>query len=278
MSTSSPAGQSNGLTLMAVHAHPDDEVLGTGGVLAAYAGQGVRTVLVTCTNGEQGDGPGGVKPGEPGHDAAQVAAVRLAEVRESAELLGVSHLELLGYRDSGMVGWAANADSGVFCNVPLAESSERIAGLMRQYRPQVVVTYDENGGYGHPDHIQTHRAAVAAAESTGIPAKFYYSAVSRSGFVQIRDQLQARGIDVGSLGVPDDFGVPDGAITTEVDVSAYLGPKREALAAHASQTENFFLKLLPEDIVDLVLSGESFTLRSAPAGMTREDDLFAGLR
>src|ERR1700678_419764 len=95
MSTSSPAGQSNGLTLMAVHAHPEDEVLGTGGVLAAYAGQGVRTVLVTCTNGEQGDGPGGVKPGEPGHDAAQVAAVRLAEVRESAELLGVSHLELL---------------------------------------------------------------------------------------------------------------------------------------------------------------------------------------
>ncbi|WP_372509140.1 PIG-L deacetylase family protein [Actinomadura madurae] len=93
------------LTLMAVHAHPDDEVLSTGGILARYAAEGVRTVLVTCTNGEQGDGPGGVKPGEPGHDAEEVARRRLAELRESAGLLDIGHLELLGYRDSGMPGW-----------------------------------------------------------------------------------------------------------------------------------------------------------------------------
>ncbi len=98
------------LTLMAVHAHPDDEVLGTGGLLARSAAEGIRTVLVTCTNGEQGDDSGGLKPGEPGHDAEEVARRRLAEVRESSGLLDIAHLELLGYRDSGMDGWSTNDD------------------------------------------------------------------------------------------------------------------------------------------------------------------------
>jgi LmbE family N-acetylglucosaminyl deacetylase len=273
-----PARSSNGLTLMAVHAHPDDEVLGTGGVFVRYAEEGVRTVLVTCTNGEQGDGPGGVKPGEPGHDAAEVVATRLAELRKSVAHLEVSDVELLGYRDSGMVGWAANADPGVFCNVPLAEPAERIAALMRKYRPQVLVTYDANGNYGHPDHIQAHRAAVAAAEATGIPGKFYYTAVPKSAFARLRDALVASGANVEELDIPDDFGTPDEEITTEIDVSAYVECKREALAAHGSQTENSFFTRLPDDVVTLALSYESFTLRSAPSGLVRENDLFAGLR
>ncbi len=273
-----PARSASRLTLMAVHAHPDDEVLGTGGVFVRYAEEGVRTVLVTCTNGEQGDGPGGVKPGEPGHDAAEVVATRLAELRKSVSYLGVSDVALLGYRDSGMVGWAANADPGVFCNVPLAEPAERIAALMRKYRPQVVVTYDANGNYGHPDHIQAHRAAVAAAEATGIPAKFYYSAVPKSAFARLRDALVASGANIEELDIPDDFGTPDEEITTEIDVSAYVECKREALAAHGSQTENSFFTRLPDDVVTLALSYESFTLRSAPSGLARENDLFAGLR
>jgi LmbE family N-acetylglucosaminyl deacetylase len=273
-----PTRSSNGLTLMAVHAHPDDEVLGTGGVFVRYAEEGARTVLVTCTNGEQGDGPGGVKPGEPGHNAAEVVATRLAELRKSVAYLEVSDVELLGYRDSGMVGWAANADPGVFCNVPLAEPAERIAALMRQYRPQVVVTYDANGNYGHPDHIQAHRAAVAAAEATGIPAKFYYSAVPKSAFARLRDALVASGANIEELDIPEDFGTPDEEITTEIDVSAYVERKREALAAHGSQTENSFFTRLPDEVVTLALSYESFTLRSAPSGLPRENDLFAGLR
>jgi LmbE family N-acetylglucosaminyl deacetylase len=273
-----PARTRNGLTLMAVHAHPDDEVLGTGGVFARYSEEGVRTVLVVCTNGEQGDGPGGLKPGEPGHDAASVAATRSAELDQSVSYLGVSDVELLGYRDSGMAGWSANADPGVFCNVPLAEPAERVAALMRQYRPQVVVTYDENGNYGHPDHIQAHRVAVAAAEATGIPVKFYYSAVPKSAFRRLRAALEASGEDIDEIGVPDDFGTPDEMITTEVDVSAYAERKLAALAAHGSQTENSFFTRLPDDIVTLTLSHESFVLRSAPEGLAREGDLFAGLR
>ncbi len=273
-----PARSSSGLTLMAVHAHPDDEVLGTGGVFVRYSEEGVRTVLVTCTNGEQGDGPGGAKPGDPGHDSAEVVATRLAELHKSVAYLEVSDVELLGYRDSGMVGWAANADPAVFCNVPLAEPAERIAALMRKYRPQVVVTYDANGNYGHPDHIQAHRAAIAAAEATGIPAKFYYSAVPKSAFARLRDALVASGAGIDELGIPDDFGTPDEEITTEIDVSAFVERKRDALAAHGSQTENSFFTRLPDDVVTLALSYESFTLRSAPRGLARENDLFAGLR
>jgi LmbE family N-acetylglucosaminyl deacetylase len=283
--TASPAARlanvekNNELTLMAVHAHPDDEAIGTGGILARYSAEGVRTVLVTCTNGEQGDATGGAKPGEPGHDPAVVAATRLAELHKAVEYLGVDHLELLGYRDSGMVGWSANTDPGVFSNVPVPEAAERVAALMRKYRPQVVVTYDENGNYGHPDHIQAHRVAVAAAESTGIPAQFYYTAISRSGWEQTRQALQESGTVIEGIDqLPPDFGTPDDQITTVVDVAGYVDQKLRALTAHASQTDNFFLTRLPADILNMVLSREYFILRSVPPGPTQEDDLFAGLR
>src|SRR4051812_14673905 len=120
------------LTLMAVHAHPDDEVLGTGGILARYAAEGIQTVLVTCTNGEQGDGPGGVKPGADGHDQDAVAAQRLRELQDSAAHLGVAHVELLGYRDSGMAGWATNHAPDAFANVPFDEVTAKLAALMRR--------------------------------------------------------------------------------------------------------------------------------------------------
>src|SRR6201999_4199036 len=110
----------------AVHAHPDDEASSTGGVLATYSDQGIRTVVVTCTNGEYGDAPGGIKPGQDGHDGQAVAQLRLAELRQAVKILGVSDLETLGYRDSGMEEWAYKADPEAFCNVPLAEVAGRI--------------------------------------------------------------------------------------------------------------------------------------------------------
>src|ERR1700722_19521818 len=106
------------LTLMAVHAHPDDEATGTGGLLAKCAAEGIRTVLVTCTDGECGDGPGGVKPGEPGHDPAAVAAVRKTELEASCRVLKISDLEMLGYADSGMMGWPQNEAPGSFWTTP----------------------------------------------------------------------------------------------------------------------------------------------------------------
>jgi LmbE family N-acetylglucosaminyl deacetylase len=267
------------LTLMAVHAHPDDEVLSTGGLLARCGDEGIRTVLVTCTNGEAGDDPDGLKPADPGHDAEGVARLRLSELRESARLLGVDHVELLGYRDSGMVGWDTNEHPEAFSNVPVEEAAGRLATLMYQYRPQVVVTYDETGGYGHPDHIQAHRIAVAAADSTGVPAKLYYTAVPRSGVVQLMEHLRSTGMDVGAFDVPDDIGVPDEVITSVVDVSAYVDRKRKALEAHASQGENIFILRLEEEARHMVLGSEMFIRQMSRVTVPdREDDLFAGLR
>jgi LmbE family N-acetylglucosaminyl deacetylase len=160
-------------TLMAVHAHPDDEGIQTGGVLALAARQGHKTVLVTCTNGEMGDSPDGLKPESEGHDSSATSELRLRELREAAGLLSITDLELLGYRDSGMMGWPQNKDPDAFWNQPLEDAAARLAELMERHRPDVVITYDDNGLYGHPDHIQAHRATLAAAEQTGIPKKFY---------------------------------------------------------------------------------------------------------
>jgi LmbE family N-acetylglucosaminyl deacetylase len=160
-------------TLMAVHAHPDDEGIQTGGVLAMYASRGIKTVLVTCTNGEMGDSPDGLKPDKDGHDTAATSELRLSELREAARALSIGSLELLGYRDSGMMGWPQNDDPASFWRVPLDEATARIAALMERHQPEVVITYDANGLYGHPDHIQASRATFAAAERTGIPQKVY---------------------------------------------------------------------------------------------------------
>ncbi|GLW11040.1 GlcNAc-PI de-N-acetylase [Microtetraspora sp. NBRC 13810] len=265
--------------MMAVHAHPDDEVIGTGGILARYAAEGVRTVLVTCTDGGQGDGPGGVKPGEPGHDEAAVAERRMVELRESVEHLGIAHLELLGHKDSGMVGWPANTAPGAFAEVPVERAAARLAELMEHYRPQVVVTYDENGGYGHPDHIQAHRIAVAAAELTGIPDKLYYVAVPRARFHELFEAMRVAGVGPEDFELPDDFGTPDELITSVVDVAPFVEQKVKALRAHESQGDSIFFLRLPEEIQHRAFSQESFVrhLCRVPAP-DHEDDLFAGLR
>ncbi|GAB1820585.1 PIG-L family deacetylase [Herbidospora sp. RD11066] len=268
------------LTLMAVHAHPDDEVMTTGGVFAHYAAQGVRTVLVTCTNGEQGDGPGGVKPGQPGHDEEAVAKLRLTELRESAAHLGISDVEPLGYRDSGMDGWDGNSHERAFANVPVDEAAERVAELMRKYRPQVVVTYDENGGYGHPDHIQAHRVAARAVELSGVPAKFYYAATTLSSMQAAYDGMVAAGMDVSEWQGFEEWCTPDDKVNAVIDTSAYVGHKAKAIGAHASQGDSAFFLGLPPDTQHLMFSEEAFTLvsSSVPAHDGVEDDLFHGLR
>src|ERR1700760_1333009 len=132
------------LTLMAVHAHPDDEASG-GGILATYADQGIQTILVTCTNGEFGDAPGGIKPGEDGHDTEMVAQIRLAELPEAAKILNDSEPETLRYHDSPMGEWDFKNPPEAFCTIPIATVAERIGGLMATSQPQVLVTYDDQG-------------------------------------------------------------------------------------------------------------------------------------
>jgi LmbE family N-acetylglucosaminyl deacetylase len=280
------------LTLMAVHAHPDDEATSTGGVLARYAHEGVRTVLVTCTDGSCGDGPGGVKPGDAGHDRDEVVRIRTAELQRACELLGVTHLELLGYRDSGMMGWPTNDAPGAFWRMDVDEAAAPLVALMERYRPQVVVTYDANGFYGHPDHIMAHRIATAAAETSGIPSKLYHTAVPRSALPEFAAALREAGIDPpmasdreegrfspGDEGDEPPFGTPDELITTSVDVAEWAPTKLAALAAHGSQAENIFFLQMGEDLYARFFGTEVFVRAADRSGApVPEDDLFAGLR
>jgi LmbE family N-acetylglucosaminyl deacetylase len=265
---------------MAVHAHPDDEALGTGGILARYADEGVRTVLVTCTNGELGDAPGGVKPGDPAHDEDVVVPLRRQELEASCRALGISDLELLGYHDSGMEGWAQNDAPGSFWNTPVAEAGHRLAELMRHYRPQVVVTYDENGFYGHPDHIQANRITLAAIAECGIPEKLYYTAVPRSAIRTLGEAVAAAGLEGPGAGEDDaDFGTPDELITTTVDCTAVAARKYASLAAHASQSDNIFFLRMGEELFSNIMRTESFIrVQDSTGSPLPEDDLFAGLR
>src|SRR3954464_12362490 len=191
------------LTLMAVHAHPDDESSSTGGVWARYADEGIRTVVVTCTNGELGDAPGGIKPGDEGHDEGEVARIRLGELERACETLGVAHLELLGYHDSGMVDWQYKDRPDVFCNVAVDDAAERLSSLFEQFEPDVVVTYDELGGYDHPDHIHASRVAMAAVPRTRSPRKADFTACRRSMFERFRAILEEQGADVSQFPQPD---------------------------------------------------------------------------
>jgi LmbE family N-acetylglucosaminyl deacetylase len=271
---------------MAVHAHPDDEASSTGGILARYGAEGVRVVLVTCTDGSCGDGPGGVKPGQPGHDRDEVAALRATELQASCDVLGVDHLELLGYRDSGMMGWAENDAPGSFWSTPVEEGAARLAGLIEQYRPQVVVTYDPNGFYGHPDHIQAHRITMAAVASTGIPAKVYWPTIPRSRLAEFGRLLREAGTDGASGSDPDGpvggeggpQGSPDEDIAAWIDVSAYTDRQLAALAAHASQEENIFFLRLDRAVFAKLMGQEAFLRAFDTTGAAvPEDDLFAGI-
>ena len=272
------------LTLMAVHAHPDDEASSTGGVLATYSEQGIRTVVVICTNGEFGDAPGGVKPGQDGHDAQTVAQLRLAELRESAKILRVSDLETLGYHDSGMPDWDYKDEPEAFCNIPLAVVAGRVGALIERYRPRVVVSYDPEGPYQHPDHVHAARAAAAAVRDTGIPSKFYLTAMRPSDWQKIWAALRELGEDV-----PDRRNVTpemrarmaetEARITTTIDIRPVLPRKRDALFAHSSQIQESWFSKIPADIAEAAFGRESFIRASDSTGAPLpEDDLFAGLR
>jgi LmbE family N-acetylglucosaminyl deacetylase len=267
-------------TLVAVHAHPDDEVISTGGILARYADEGVRTVVITCTDGSQGFGPGGVLPGEPGHDRDAVAETRRAELERSCSILGVAHLEVLGYRDSGMMGWAANSESDAFMNVGVEHAAAAVAGLLARYEPQIVVTYDDNGGYGHPDHIQTHRVVMAALEQSGAVSKLYFTARSESHarrMLELRQRLQ---VDVrpGRPRRATPMGIPESMITTVVETRPVLDRKRAALHAHASQlADTVWVKVPDEDFADL-FGQETFVRALDRTGAPLpETDLYDGL-
>jgi LmbE family N-acetylglucosaminyl deacetylase len=283
------------LTFLAVHAHPDDEASSTGGVFRLLANQRVRTVLVTCTRGEFGDAPGGIKPEEEGHDADDVAEVRQAELDKAVEVLGISRSVRLGYRDSGMMGWPQNEDPASFWATPVNEAAERLALILMEERPQVVVTYNQHGFYGHPDHIQAHRITVSALSLIDYEPTLYYNAIPNSVMAIMRERWEreereqreadaAKGIErpaESEMSEEDiiEMGTPDDQIGAAIDVSSVTDAKYDALAAHHSQiAESFWMKMSREEFKK-AMGTEWFVRVTNPKGLSGTvTDVFAGYR
>jgi mycothiol conjugate amidase Mca len=286
--------QDQPLTLMAVHAHPDDETIAGGGVLARYAAEGFKTVLVTATRGEEGEIHDSTLDTEQVRH--RLAEIRTQELTRAADILGISELYFLGYRDSGMAGTPENDNPHNFHNASPDEAASRLVRLIRQTRPHVLITYDEHGGYGHPDHVAAHRITLAAFDAAGDPRKYpaqglppwqpqklYYAVFPRSQVRRIAELLRERGLPVPFEDSDTDFetiGVPDERISTRVDVRDYLMQKRAAMRAHQTQipADNIFLSM-PDEMAREVLGVETFVLARTLVPVSGvEVDLFTGLR
>lgn len=283
------------LTFLAVHAHPDDEASSSGGLYRLLADQGVRTVLVTCTNGECGDAPDGAKPDASHHDGDEVAAIRAVELDNAVKILGISRLVRLGYRDSGMKGWPQNDDPESFWATPVEVAAAKLADVLMEERPQVIMTYNEHGFYGHPDHIQAHRITLAALEMIDFEPTLYFNAIPASVMVHWRARWEqedreraeadaAKGIvrepDVSDLDEEEfEMGTPDDQISATIDISEVNGAKFDALEAHVSQiADSFWMKMGRERFIETMRT-EWFVRVTNPKDLEGNfDDIFTGYR
>ena len=279
---------------MLVHAHPDDESIGTGATMAKYAAEGSGVTLVTCTLGELGE----IIPPDLAHLAWDrdntLGEYRIGELAAACAALGVKDHHFLGgpghWHDSGMMGTPSNDWDGAFWRADVDEAAGLLVEIIEDVRPQVLVTYDSNGFYGHPDHIQAHRVAWRAFEmSNGLVSKFYATAVPKSvlaeGIELVREAGGSAGSEFESVESVDDlpFGVPDEQVTTMIDASDYLDAKLAAMRAHASQIavdSPFFA--LSDGVGQRAFGHEYYTLLAGPRGQGggvngRESDLFAGI-
>ncbi|MET7574866.1 N-acetyl-1-D-myo-inositol-2-amino-2-deoxy-alpha-D-glucopyranoside deacetylase [Streptomyces sp. NPDC005492] len=279
-----------GRRLLLVHAHPDDESINNGATMAKYAAEGAHVTLVTCTLGEHGE----VIPPALRHlSGSDLAAERERELTAAMKALGVADHGFLGgagwYQDSGMMGTPDNDDPACFWQADVDEAAGHLVEVIRESRPQVLITYDPDGGYGHPDHIQAHRVAMRAAElaaDAGHPiAKVYWNRVPRpvveEGFARLRAALPD--LPFAEAAAVDDVpGVVDGErITAAIDGSAYAAAKTAAMRAHATQIEvapdqPYFV--LSNYLAQPILTTEYYELVQGEAGgPTPETDLFEGL-
>jgi N-acetyl-1-D-myo-inositol-2-amino-2-deoxy-alpha-D-glucopyranoside deacetylase len=264
-------------TLLLVHAHPDDEAISTGGVMMKAKAQGHRVVLVTATRGEVGE----IHNMDEAASRPRLGEIRTAELKAAADILGVDRVEILGYRDSGMVDTVDNKDPRSFHEARLEEAAGKLAAVIRDERPDVVVTYAEDGVYGHPDHIKAHHVTNAALDllqrEGWSPAKLYYTAIPRSMMEEFMRQMpaeaQPQNQNMRITGTPDEL------VTARVDVHDYVERKRQAFAAHVSQNDpNSWFATMASQIYELAFGTEYYQLaRGKPGSSLPEADLFAGL-
>jgi LmbE family N-acetylglucosaminyl deacetylase len=258
-------------TLVCFHAHPDDECIATGGVMAKAAKDGHRVVLVVATKGEKGEVPDGFLD-----EGESLGERRVKETERAAEILGVDRVEFLGYTDSGMIGTPENDLEGSFWTADVEEAAAKLAAILTDVDADVLTTYDDHGAYGHPDHIQVHRVGKRAAEMAAIE-RVYQSTINRDHLIRgLRERAAEapEGADVPDFENAPDFGSPEDVITGAVDVTEFLEHKREAMRAHASQIseQSFFLQM-PDDTFAYAFGTEWFIRDGQGPGITETDVL-----
>jgi N-acetyl-1-D-myo-inositol-2-amino-2-deoxy-alpha-D-glucopyranoside deacetylase len=287
----------DGRRLLLVHAHPDDESIGTGATMAKYAAEGAGVTLITCTLGELGE----IIPPELAHLAADAGGglgeYRIGELAAACAALGVTDHRFLGgqgrWRDSGMMGEPTNEAPDCFWQADVDEAAAELLAVIREVRPQVMISYDDNGFYGHPDHIQAHRVAWRAFElADGQVSKFYAMTVPKSVLAESiklmrgePDSHPAGGTGFTQVDSVEDlpFGVPDDVVTTHIDATAYLDAKVEAMRAHVTQIavdSPFFA--LSNKVGQRAFGREYYILLAGPRGPGQqphgwEPDLFGGI-
>jgi mycothiol S-conjugate amidase len=293
------------LTLLSVHAHPDDEASKGAATVAKYHAEGVHTVLVCCTGGEEGElqNPGLREPGQPFHgltpeqERALLAELRPGELARSAEIIGYDEVVMLGYRDSGMPDSPSNEHPDSFHQAELDDATGRLVGVIRTRRPHVILTYgDDQRGYPHPDHLRVHDISVLAFDRAGDPdwypdlgepfqpLKMYYSSWSMRRLRAVHDAMQRLR---GSSPFDDEwFDRPDQdhRLTTRIDVREFLGARSGALRAHATQVdpaEAFWFGLTDEELAETYPYDDLVLARSCVGDVpvdTVETDLFDRVR
>jgi N-acetyl-1-D-myo-inositol-2-amino-2-deoxy-alpha-D-glucopyranoside deacetylase len=280
-----------GYRLLLVHAHPDDETINNGATMAMYAALGADVTLVTCTRGEEGE----VLVEEHSHKAAThddlLGEHREIELADAMRALGIKDYRFLGhphikYRDSGMMETEPNKRADNFWNAPLDEATSYLIAVIEEVKPHVMITYDEFGGYGHPDHIQAHRVAMAASEKSNwdIP-KIYWNVTPRSVIQESIDKMKELGSDFMGAESADDlpFCKDDSFVTAHIDGNGYVNQKMDAMRAHATQiavdgpffalSNNLGLQVWGNEYYTLV-KGEKSSEIDAHG---RETDLFSGV-
>ena len=294
-------------TLMTVHAHPDDETIGTGGTMAKAVRAGNRVVLVTCTRGEMGEIV--VKEMDTPENHRRLGEIRAGELEAAMGVLGVTEWENLGYRDSDMMGREGNNDPRTFWQADLDEAARRLTWLIRRYKPDVVTTYNAFGGYGHPDHIRVHDTAIRAVPRAGdpnwypeqletglepwTPKKFYEQATPESIRRKMNERLAELGTDTAWLppkdATPEQLAeyeermkqmlTPDDQVTTWIDIGDELEAKWAAIQKHVTQINmDFPFMKLGFDGWKEFWGRETYVLRESMVETAKpESDVFAGL-
>jgi LmbE family N-acetylglucosaminyl deacetylase len=260
-------------TLLLAFAHPDDEGMSAGAMMKAKD-RGHRVVLVTATRGEVGE----IYNMDEAASRPRLGAIRTRELETAGRVIGIDRLEFMDYRDSGMVRTADNDDPRSFNKALVGEAAARLERVLDEEKPEIVVTFGEDGMYGHPDHVKIHHVTNAALDGLKgwSPRKLYYTAIPRSLMKAWMSQMpeemrQQQNPDVVLEGTPDEL------VTTRLDVSEYIKRKREAFAAHVSQNDpNSWFTKIPEEMYEVAFGTEFYAIgRGNPGSSLPEDDLFA---